>query len=172
MLRTIDKVLLLILALGTLYYYITTKISQYKVKKFIKSGKTADKRIVSGLEKQGYSIVNISPAKRIQYFKEGMTQEEYTEPKLVVKHNGKKYVVERYSGSQTVSLRDYQTKLKIITNMVCYNIKGVLFIDNKGDNIRECSIKISHEYIFVKLVNKIIILSVFVLIGFYMSRFM
>lgn len=172
MLRSIDKLLLVILSMAIFYYYARKTFSNYKVKKFKDQATASDKRVMSGLDKIGYHIIDICPAKRIQYYKDGVSQHEYIEPKLVVRNNGSKLIVERYTSSNSITLRDYQTKLKIITNMVCYNIKGVLFIDSKGENIRECSIKISHDFLLIRILNKTVILALFVLVGFYLSRFM
>lgn len=170
MLRPVDKFLLMVtFFIAILYYsrkwFMTIKINRYKAR--------ASKRellIFESLEGQGYSVVNICCPKKVEYYKDNKPHVNFLEPKLVVKNAGKKYLVESYTQSQTISLRDSLVKLTILTNMVCYNINGVLFINSKGEAIKEFSIKVARENVVLPILKKIVLLCFFTALGFYISQ--
>ncbi len=170
MLEPMDKALLLFILICIVYFYSNKIIRGYKIKRYVDQAKARDKNIIKALEKQGYNVIDICTPKRIQYYKDETNQVDYIEPKLVVKYQGKKLLVESYTAHQTVSLRDSLIKLKILSNMVCYNIKGVLFINTKGEAIKECSVKISKDTVLFDICKKGFILVVFTILGIYINR--
>ncbi|SES62754.1 hypothetical protein [Anaerobranca gottschalkii] len=166
----IERILLLIIILGICYYYVEKSLAHWRIKKYIKKASKRDIRVLETLQEQGYNIVDVCPPRKIIYFKDYSSREDMIEPKLVVKFSGKKYLVETYSPSQGFSLRDNLIKLKIILDYVCYNINGVLFINSKGQAIKECKLKIITPNYFITLLKKIIILIAFMTLGFYLSK--
>lgn len=170
MLRPVDKFLLLLTLSIAIFYYLRKWIITYKISKYKINASKKERLIFEALEGQGYTIVNISCAKKIVYYKDNNPNVHFLERKLVVKNAGKKYLVESFPKSQTISLRDSVVKLKILTNIACYNINGVLFINSKGEAIKEFSIRVVGENIVLAMLKKLIILCFFTVLGFYLSH--
>ncbi|GAW92311.1 hypothetical protein [Calderihabitans maritimus] len=131
------------LLVGCLLIYNISKYWQrYRLKRKLSVARRAEKEAVKFLEANGYHIIDVQKRVPVRTYVDGKAHLNSVVADLVVRKNGRTYVVEVKSGKQARRVTSARTRRQLLEYFLIYRPDGILLLDMENRQLREVAFQV------------------------------